>query len=200
MAKAPVPGKVKTRLCPPLSPDQACEVARSALLDTLDAVAATAAGRRVLLLDGTVGPWLPDGFEVVRQRGEGLAERLANAWSDLGQGGIQIGMDTPQVTPGLLQECLRTLAGPGVDAVLGLADDGGWWAIGMRTPDPRVFSRVPMSTSATGKAQLRRLQDEGLRVALLPPLVDVDTVDQLSLVASSAPSGRFAGYIRSLGY
>lgn len=201
MAKEPVPGRVKTRLCPPLTAEEACRVAAAALLDTLDAVGATlAASRRVLLLDGAAGAWLPGGFEVIAQRGLGLAERLANAWSDLGQGGVQIGMDTPQVTASLLDECLETLAAPDVDAVLGMADDGGWWAIGMRTPNPMVFAGVPMSAPDTGERQLWRLRHEGLRVSLLPQLADVDTADQLSEIAECAPSGRFANYIHSLGY
>src|SRR5438105_3192912 len=80
LAKAPEPGRVKTRLCPPLSPAQAADVATAALADTLDAVVACGAERRILALDGRPGPWLPAGFEVIEQRGAGLAERLANAW------------------------------------------------------------------------------------------------------------------------
>src|SRR5204862_7452342 len=77
MAKEPLPGRVKTRLCPPLQPEQAAALAEAALADTLAAVAWTPARRRVLVLDGSPGPWLRPGFEVIEQRGDGLAERLA---------------------------------------------------------------------------------------------------------------------------
>ena len=77
IAKDPVPGRVKTRLCPPCSPQQAADIARAALLDTLDAVGAARAGRRVLAFDGPRPDWLPATFDVVAQRGNGLDERLA---------------------------------------------------------------------------------------------------------------------------
>ena len=70
--------------------------------------------------------------------------------------GIQIGMDTPQVTAELLDDCLQRLTAPSATAALGLAEDGGWWVLGLRQPDPRVFLGVPMSTPRTGLAQLRR--------------------------------------------
>jgi glycosyltransferase A (GT-A) superfamily protein (DUF2064 family) len=98
MAKAPVPGKAKTRLCPPLTARQAAAVAEAALADTLEAVAGSGAGRRILALDGEPGDWVPPGFEVIVQRGETFAERLATAWQDAAGAGLQIGMDTPQVT------------------------------------------------------------------------------------------------------
>src|SRR6059058_5897007 len=92
LAKSPEPGRVKTRLCPPLSPAEAADVAAAALADTLDAAAACGADRKILALAGPPGPWLPAGFEVIEQRGTGLAERLANAWIAAGGGGVQIGM------------------------------------------------------------------------------------------------------------
>ena len=82
LAKSPVPGKVKTRLCPPCTPEQAADLAEAALRDTLTAVGATPVVRRTVVLDGPVGPWLPAGFEVLPQRGDGLDERLAAAFDD----------------------------------------------------------------------------------------------------------------------
>jgi glycosyltransferase A (GT-A) superfamily protein (DUF2064 family) len=96
IAKAPEPGRSKTRLCPPCSPEQAAALAEAALTDTLRAVAATPADERVLVLDGTPGDWLPEGFRVVPQRGDGLDERLAAAFADAGGPALLIGMDTPQ--------------------------------------------------------------------------------------------------------
>src|SRR4051812_20569103 len=136
MAKSPVPGRVKTRLCPPLTATEAAAVAAAALADTLDAVMACGADRKIVALDGEPGPWLPPGVEIIEQRGGTLAERLANAWSTAGGGGVQIGMDTPHVGPSELDRLLAMLEGPGRPAVLGPAFDGGWWAIGWRQADP----------------------------------------------------------------
>jgi len=192
MAKAPVPGRVKTRLCPPLDHGQAAALAESALADTLHAVSATPADRRVLALDGVPGAWLPPGFEVLRQRGAGLAERLANATRDVGEALLLVGMDTPQLTRALLCDALERLAQPGVDAVIGPTPDGGYWTIGLREPDPAVFEAVTMSTAATGAFQRARLTELGLRTAELGSLRDVDTYDDAVAVAALAPWSRFA--------
>ena len=199
MAKAPVPGRVKTRLCPPLTFDQAAEVAEAALADTLLAVAACAAVRKVVALDGRPGPWLPPGFEVMAQRPGSLDQRLAGAWADVRGPGLQIGMDTPQVTADLLDRCLQATFEPGVTASLGPAADGGWWAIGLtRRWDEDVFSGIPMSTPFTGRAQLRRLIGGGHNVARLPELDDVDRIDDARLVARIAPGGSFARAVREV--
>jgi hypothetical protein len=193
MAKAPVPGKVKTRLCPPLSFEQAAAVAEAALADTLDAVSRCGADRKVLALDGEPGLWLPAGFEVIAQGAGGLDRRLAGAWADAGGPGLQIGMDTPQITAELLDHCLEETFSPGVTASLGLAGDGGWWPIGLSSRwDLDVFSGVPMSTPTTGQAQLDRLIGAGHTVACLPELFDVDHFDDARYVAGMAPAGCFA--------
>jgi rSAM/selenodomain-associated transferase 1 len=192
LAKAPVPGRVKTRLCPPCDPEEAARLAEAALADTLTAVAATPSRRRVLVLDGTPGPWLPRGFEVLPQHGDGLDERLAHAFSDVGEGGVLIGMDTPQVTPELLAGSLRALHTAPADAVLGPAVDGGWWSIGLLVPDPAVFVGVPMSTAGTCRAQRTRLGILGLRTVSLPLMRDVDDIDDAIAVAHDAPRSRFA--------
>src|SRR3954452_9162751 len=157
LAKEPVPCRVKTRLCPEFSPEDAAQLAEAALADMLAAVARCGAERHVLALDGAAGPWLPEGFEVIAQVAGSFDVRLAAAWDSTGGPGIQIGMDTPQVTPDLLDRSLGTLLTNGVDAALGDAEDGGWWAVGLRNADPRVFLGVPMSTPGTGAAQRARL-------------------------------------------
>ena len=199
MAKSPRPGRVKTRLCPPCTPQEAAEVATAALADTLDAVAACGAARKVLALDGEPGPWLPPGFEVVPQRGGALDERLTNAWADTGGPGLQIGMDTPQVTAEELDALLALLTAPPptddcrATALLGPAADGGWWVIGLPGTDPHlVFPRVPMSTAATGRAQADRLWSMGLAVLEAPVRRDIDTVEDLRAVAASIPCSRTA--------
>ena len=197
MAKAPVPGRVKTRLCPPCTPQEAAALAEAALADTLEAVSGCGASRRIVALDGAPGPWLPPGFEVVAQVSGGLDRRLAAAWVAAGGPGVQVGMDTPQVTAGLLDQALGTL--DTTAAALGHAADGGWWAIGLRQADARVFLDIPMSTDRTGAAQHARLRDLGLEVATLPTLVDLDTVADLAGVTEHGSAIRTAALARTLG-
>jgi rSAM/selenodomain-associated transferase 1 len=197
IAKAPVAGRVKTRLCPPCTPAEAAHLAEAALQDTLDAAArCTRAGRRVIALDGEPGDWLPDGFQVIAQRGDGLAERLAAAFADVGEPAFLVGMDTPQLTPELLDEGLAALAGG--DSAFGAALDGGYWGIGLRTPDPAVFAGVPMSTARTGAVQRSQMALLGLRPRTLPALLDVDTFQDALAVAAEAPGTRFGAKVATL--
>lgn len=212
MAKAPVAGRVKTRLCPPCSPEEAAEVAAAALGDTLEAVAACGATRKIVALDGRPGPWLPPGFELFPQRGGDFTERLARAWADAGGPGIQIGMDTPQVRAGELDSLLDGLLGrlrPGRagglggaprPAVLGYAADGGWWVIGFDGARPSsVFAGIPMSTASTGRHQERRLRRLGMEVVLAGVHRDIDTADDLAEVAALAPGSRTESAAAALG-
>ncbi|MDU0255102.1 DUF2064 domain-containing protein [Streptomyces sp. PU10] len=187
IAKEPRPGRVKTRLTPPFTPVEAAALAEAALADTLAAVVATPARRRVLVLDGAPGPWLPPGFDVVPQCAGGLDERLAEAFGGCAGPALLIGMDTPQVTPDLLDVDLRDH-----DACFGPAEDGGFWALGLARPEPALVRGVPMSTPVTGAVQRERLLAAGLRVRDLPRLRDVDTAADARAVAALAPHGRFA--------
>ncbi len=207
IAKAPVPGRVKTRLTPPFTPEQAAALAEAALADTLDAVLAAPVARRVIALAGTPGPWLPPGFTVIAQRGGGLDERLAAAFDDVAfddaaasdacQEGarlpmVLIGMDTPQVTPALLSAAARPLVSGAADATFGPAADGGYWLLGLRAADPSLLLGVPMSRPDTGRAQLDRLASAGLRVSMVPELTDVDYAGDAARIASGIPGSRFA--------
>ncbi|MGQ4362235.1 TIGR04282 family arsenosugar biosynthesis glycosyltransferase [Streptomyces sp. SAS_272] len=193
VAKEPRPGRVKTRLTPPFTPAEAAALAEAALEDTLRTVAATPAERRVLVLDGESGPWLPPGFDVVPQCAGGLDERLAAAFAGCDGPALLIGMDTPQVTPELL-----TVDFDGYDACFGPAEDGGFWALGLVRPDPDLLRGVPMSTAATGAVQRARLVAAGLRVRDLPRLRDVDTSADAEAVVADAPNGRFAAALTRL--
>lgn len=201
MAKSPQAGRVKTRLCPPCTFEEAARVAEAALADTLGAVAGSGADRKVIALDGPCGPWLPPGFEILPQRGGSLADRLAHAWADLGPAadswGIQIGMDTPQVSTALLDRCLAE-RGPR-RALLGPAVDGGWWLIGLPMADPyAVFAGIEMSQRDTGAAQARRLRALGYSVGRAATLRDIDTIDDLAVVATAIPSSRTAAVAAEL--
>lgn len=191
IAKAPRAGRSKTRLSPPCTPAEAAALAEASLRDTLAAlVAAPVAARRVLVLDGMPGPWLPAGIDVVAQRGDGLAERLAAAFEDVGGPAFLVGMDTPQITPAQLAGGLGALDGD--RSALGLASDGGYWGIGLRAADRAVFAGVPMSDDRTGAQQLERLRALGLAPARLVVLRDVDVIDDARAVAGLAPATHFA--------
>ena len=197
MAKAPVPGWCKTRLSPPCTPEEAADLATAALRDTLEAVAASRALRKVVALEGEAGDWLPPAFEVIEQRGQGLDERLAAAFVDVAEPALLVGMDTPQLTAAILDAALETLED--ADAVLGPTFDGGFWAVGLKKPLAAAFVGVPMSTTETGWTQRRRLERLGLRVATLPPMRDVDYISDATDVAAQAASSHFAATLRALG-
>lgn len=210
VAKAPVPGHAKTRLSPPASPVEAAEIAAASLLDTLDAVLTTPDTMPAIAFTGDLDAACREPelhallmrATVFEQRGEHFGARLARAHADAadrfpGTPVLQVGMDTPQLTPDLLGETVVTLST--VDCVLGLAADGGWWGLGLR--DPRtaaVLGGVPMSRSDTGDRTLHALQAQGLRVALLPELSDVDTMDDALAVAGLVPGSRFASAVKSV--
>lgn len=197
IAKEPVPGRVKTRLVPPLTNSEAAHLARAALSDTLRVASAVDASQHVLALAGRPGPWLPRGWRVIAQPAGTLDVRLVAAFGAASGGpALLIGMDTPQVRSAQL----AAFDPDGHDACLGLAEDGGYWAIGLRNPAlaVEVISGVPMSTNHTGAEQLRRLHAAGLRVQLLDTLADVDTIDVAYGVAAAAPSTEFAAALRGL--
>ena len=201
VAKAPVPGLEKTRLAAAVGDEAAADAAAAALLDTLDAVAGAPVAARVVALTGALelasrGAELRSrlrDFTVIEQRGDGFANRLANAHADASAAGaglpvLQLGMDTPQVTSELIAECATALLD--ADAVLGMARDGGWWVLGVSAPDMAECLRdVPMSRSDTGAVTLRALQDTGLDVRLVAELSDVDTIDDADAVRRECPPG-----------
>ena len=202
IAKEPVPGRVKTRLTPAFTPLEAAALAEASLTDTLQAVAETTVARRVLALDGRPGRWLPPGFDVIGQRGQGLDERIAWALSDarvtLPLPVVLIGMDTPQVTPEMLAASAEPLVSRTADATFGMAEDGGFWLLGLREVNPDLILGVPMSRGDTGARQLARLEQAGLRVTMLPELTDVDTVREAQQIAALTPGSRFAACMARL--
>lgn len=212
LAKAPVPGLAKTRLAREVGPRQAADLAAASLLDTLEAVAAAADGshRPVVALTGALGDAARAGavvralaeFTVVGQRGDGLdariaAAHLAAARHRPGHGTLQVGMDTPQVSASDLHDAARRLTAGATDAVLGPADDGGWWALGLADPaHVRAVLGVPTSRDDTGARTARALCGAGLRTAWLDSRRDVDTWADALAVADTHPGGRFAAAVR----
>jgi glycosyltransferase A (GT-A) superfamily protein (DUF2064 family) len=213
LAKAPVPGRVKTRLCPPATPRQAAGLAAAALLDTLDTVLGMAGVQVVVALSGELGEAVRgaelkealSGSIVLAQRGESLGARIAAAHLDTaallpGLATVQVGMDTPQAGPELYAVALAALTGAGgPDALLGPATDGGWWALGLRDPRRAVLlADVPTSRADTGERTLHALRGGGLRVEPLPELTDVDTAADAEAVAQRIPGSRFAAAVAGL--
>jgi uncharacterized protein len=209
VAKAPEPGRAKTRLAAAVGDRLAADIAAAALLDTLDAVAAAPVAARVVALTGDLDAAAGateirqrlESVTVIEQRGDGFADRLANAHIDSADGYpvLQIGMDTPQVTADLLTGCARRLLQ--TPAVLGLACDGGWWVLGVQTPAMAECLRtVPMSQPNTGELTLKALRDNGIDVAVVERLADFDVVDDVAAVRDACgPASRFAQITRAAG-
>lgn len=199
VAKAPVPGRVKTRLGSHVGMEAAAGLAAAALLDTL-AVCRSAFAECHLALDGDLaGAVRSDallrslaGWTVHRQRGDGLGQRLANAHADAGGAGptVQVGMDTPQLT----SDDLHTIGESAScgDAVLGPATDGGWWVLALSDPSAAaVLAGVRMSRPDTFAETRAALTSAGQTVRVGHELTDVDTVDEASAVAESLTGGHF---------
>jgi len=181
IAKDPGSRRVKTRLAASIGAVAAVAVARAMLADTVAAMAASGARRRVVVLDGDDASWVPSGFEVIPQRGAGLGERLAAAFEDIGCPAFLVGSDTPQLTPDLL-DAARSAVEPGTAAV-GPAADGGYWGIGLAEPDRRCFVGVPMSQRHTLAVTRRRIRAVRLSEVVLTTLSDVDDIRSLRAVA-----------------
>jgi glycosyltransferase A (GT-A) superfamily protein (DUF2064 family) len=204
VAKAPVPGKAKTRLGAVVGPQRAAELAAAALLDTLQAcVEAVGVERCHLALAGNLATGAradeltaaTHGWTLHPQRGDGFAERLVHAHTDAaataGAPVVQIGMDTPQVEPRHLREAAALLTGPD-DAVLGPAYDGGWWLLGVGGPHLLAhLVDVPMSTGETGALTRAALEKAGATIRDVEVLCDIDEVADADAVAALAPSTRF---------
>ena len=197
VAKAPVPGLAKTRIAGDVGDDAAAELAAAALLDTLDTAIGT--GRSVVVaLTGDLDRaarsqeirTVLNELVVVPQVGASFGERLARAHLDAdgGHGVVQVGMDSPQLRTGDLAEAADLLRDH--PSVLGPAEDGGWWLLGVRHgSDASALATVEMSTASTGQHTREVLPGP---IALIRTLRDVDTWDDARLVADEVPYSRFA--------
>jgi len=199
VAKAPVPGRVKTRLGAVIGMEAAARVAAAALLDTLVACR-VAFDEWHLALDGDLGAAcsrdaLHDqltGWIVHPQRGASFGERLASAHADaVGPGPtVQVGMDTPQLSPGDLTEVAA--ASRKGNAVLGPAADGGWWVLALQDPAAAAgLAVVPMSRADTYLQTRAALERVGLEVEVARMLRDVDTVADADAVVAGLGDGHF---------
>ncbi|MBD2104653.1 TIGR04282 family arsenosugar biosynthesis glycosyltransferase [Leptolyngbya sp. FACHB-261] len=177
LAKAPAPGRVKTRLCPPLSFEQAARLAEAFLLDTLALLRQARFQSRYLAYSGDCD-WFsqvaPD-FQSFAQTEGDLGTRLQQAFQQVavpGSSVICIGSDSPHLPVSILEQAEQALEA--VDVVLGPAQDGGYYLVGARQAFP-IFVGMPMSTPQLLQVTLQRLQALGLSWRLLPQHSDLDT-------------------------
>jgi len=184
MVKLPTPGRVKTRLCPPLTPEQATELYRCFLLDKMAQVERIAAATPYLAFTPREAqPYFRDlageTFFVVPQEGKDLGERLDHLSTRLlaagHPGAVIVDSDTPSLPDRFLAEAVEWMGDPRTDAVLGPAEDGGYYLVGLRQSAPAIFQRIAWSTPVVLDQTLRAAAGTGLRVHLLPPWYDVDT-------------------------
>ena len=194
IAKETLPGKVKTRLHPPLTLEQAAVLAAASIADTLAAIAPLRASRRILLFDGNHLPPGSEHYDVMTQVEGDLDLRLGAMFDEVDGPTVLIGMDTPQVTADMLAPMFEPWPA-GVDAWFGPSTDGGFWALALANPTGDLLRGVPMSRDDTGRIQLDRLEAAGLHVAMLPALTDVDTIENAVEVAAIAPNGSFAAVL-----
>ena len=197
IAKECVPGRVKTRLHPPLSLEQAARLAEASLIQTLATAAHLPFDRRILYFDGNLLPEGSEHFTVTSQTSGTLDERLGAIFDKCTGPTFLIGMDTPQISADTLAPVLDSWD-DGVDAWFGPALDGGFWGLGLREPDGDLIRGVPMSEDDTGAIQLQRLLDAGLNVRMLPTLIDVDTIESARQVAVIDPEGLFASTLAAV--
>jgi rSAM/selenodomain-associated transferase 1 len=215
MAKAPVPGRVKTRLSPPLSPDEAtalsgcflrdvtanlAEAARAAPIDAYVAFAPAggeallraviAPGTKLVLADGS--PAMPDGVE---RFGRSLLH-AARALFALGYDAVGLlNSDSPTLPTALLVEAARALAAPGERVVLGPADDGGYYLLAMKAPHAALFRDIDWSTERVASQTSARAAALGLERVTLPTWYDVDDAASLqALLDELDGAGRPAGF------
>lgn len=202
VAKAPVAGLAKTRIAQAIGDEAAAELAAAALLDTLDAARAVGWPLVVAMTGdltqaarfGEITEALRDPM-VIEQRGDGLGQRIANAHADAedGHGVVQVGMDTPQVT---VEDFLD--AGRLVEAghrTIGLADDGGWWLLGLPDgADAAALMDVPMSQADTGALTEAALGD----VTHIAVHRDMDTWEDAQAIAAELPISRLAAVVGAM--
>ncbi|MGB5745423.1 MAG: TIGR04282 family arsenosugar biosynthesis glycosyltransferase [Desulfobacterales bacterium] len=188
VAKAPVPGEVKTRLVPYFSPEEAAGLFRCFLQDRIRemgqlkgidlAVAYTPADARDLFARIT-----SNGFKLFSQKGENLGQRLNNVFIEkltrVYDAVSIIDSDTPDLPGSIVEQSFRILMSGEVDAVYGPCDDGGYYLVGMRRPHPELFEDIPWSTEAVLNITLKRAARLGIKTKLLPGWNDLDTFEDL---------------------
>lgn len=182
-AKTPIPGRVKTRLAPALSPAEGAELYRCMLFDTVARVRRLPV-ETVIFYDGDEA-FFRNAFPsllLVPQREAGLGQRLESAFSELAALGygnrVVIGTDAPDLPMPFIDEAFQRLE-EGIDAVFGPAEDGGYYLVALRGESRGLFRGVPWSTPEVLAESRQRAREAGLSTALLPSWYDVDSYADL---------------------
>lgn len=197
--KTPVPGAVKTRLVPPLSPEDACALYRGFLADLFRRIHRLKGIRFTVFHAGddlpALKPLVPDGWELVPQEGDDLGARLTSASAHLLKGGgraIIIGSDSPDLPIQYIRRAFQRLKHK--DAALGPATDGGYYLVGLRAPAPGVFAGVSWGGETVLRETVDNIRNSGLSLHVLPVWYDVDTESSLrqleTMMAARAIEGR----------
>ncbi len=201
MTKAPQAGRVKTRLTPPLLPEEAAALNERFLRDTASAIAeattqAPAAGVGVYTPVGAERAYhqiLPHDFYLITQREGDFGKRLADATADLLAVGFNavclIDSDSPTVPVAAYVEAITTLNQSANAVVLGPSDDGGYYLIGMTKLHRAVFEEIDWSTERVAKQTITQAEKCGLNVHLLPTWYDVDERETLARLCRELLSG-----------
>jgi rSAM/selenodomain-associated transferase 1 len=189
MARAPEPGRVKTRLVPPLSDERAADLYRCLLLDKLQQVAGLPdidpyLAYTPLQARSSMLSLLPERFALIPQAGSTLGDRLHRLSAILLERGhpavILIDSDSPTLPTPYLLDAVAQLHGGTTDLVLGPTDDGGYYLIGLKRPCRALFDDIPWSGPAVLTETLHRAAAQRLQAAVLPPWFDIDTPDDLT--------------------
>jgi rSAM/selenodomain-associated transferase 1 len=200
MAKVPMAGHVKTRLCPPLTPAEAAALAQCFLLDRLEQLGEVSDGDALVAFtpkerDAEMRALVPAGVRLVPQEGMDLGARLDRVLTDLlaegYAGAIAVDADSPTLPTAYLRRACGVLRDPAIDVVVGPCEDGGYYLIGLRVPAPALFRDMPWSTVMVTEETLARARRLGLRLALLPSWFDVDRGEDLTRLRAPAPSEAF---------
>ena len=188
VAKEPVPGKVKTRFIPQLSPADAAGLYRCSLHDRITEISALNGVDRAIAYTpedarDTFTELSLDGFELFAQRGKGLGERLNNIFQDNLARGYQavsiIDSDSPDLPKSIINESFGLLLSKQAEVVLGPCHDGGYYLVGLRKPYPELFRNIPWSTKNVLSATLEKAGKMGLNVRLLSRWNDLDTFEDI---------------------
>lgn len=212
MAKAPRPGKVKTRLQPPLTAEEAAALNVCFLRDTTENIAAIAVGGAAqgLISYTPVGDeaafdgLLPEGFALIAQRGDDFGERLFSAAQDMlacGFGAVcLIDSDSPTLPGSALRDAVEALQRPGDRVVLGGSADGGYYLIGLKAAHREPFQRITWSTPRVYEETVRQVRGAGLELVELPTWYDVDEEVTLTVLEDELLQGRRPGFVTVDGY
>jgi uncharacterized protein len=187
-AKEPLPGQVKTRLSPPLSPEEAAQLYHRFCLDILEEMARVPKVRLAMAFSppgaqGLFHRLAPPGTDLFPQEGADLGERMARAFARsfaAGFGPVLLrGSDVPDLPAAVVSEAREVLASGQAQVALGPCLDGGYYLMGLTGPQPRLFQGPVWSSSTVLTDTLNLIRQLGLRVHLLPPWADIDTGDDL---------------------